>query len=64
MKTKYPPGSIGYSMEIGEQAGRDAWLAGIPIEECPYTTYEDTIERAGWLLGWALLDHKAKTDDQ
>jgi ribosome modulation factor len=38
--------------------GRDAWLKGLPREDCPYPPGAD--ERAAWLAGW----DKAAADER
>lgn len=58
--TGYPYyATIGECMEKGEQAGKDAWLAGLKKKDNPHVE-EDYISRMFWFLGWELADATAK----
>jgi len=67
IKNEYPAGTIGHSMQVPEQEGKDAWLAGIPRNKNPYDP-NDLIRHTFWALGWefaklAFVRKLAKGDE-
>lgn len=53
--SKYRPGSIGHAMEVPEQEGKNAWLAGVGQNANPYSP-RDHIRYGFWLQGWLTVD--------
>jgi ribosome modulation factor len=47
--------TIGNSMTVSEQRGKDDWLAGASEDENPYVE-ADLISRVFWSIGWHLAD--------